>query len=78
MAEGRGFRGHNPSLPRRTECSSVRGVARLARNVAEAVPHHLTQRHNRRQQTFFCAEDYALYKALLADGCRAAGVACCA
>ena len=50
-------------------------MARLARVVAPGVPHHVTQRGNRRQQVFFGDEDYAAYRALLAEGCRAAGVA---
>ena len=51
-------------------------MARLARIVAPGIPHHITQRGNRRLQTFFNDDDYAAYKALLAEGCRAAGVAC--
>ena len=50
-------------------------MARLARVVAPGVPHHVTQRGNRRQQVFFGTDDYAAYRALLAEGCRAAGVA---
>jgi putative transposase len=50
-------------------------MARLARVVAAGVPHHVTQRGNRRQQVFFGDGDYALYRDLLAEGCRAAGVA---
>ena len=49
-------------------------MARLARVVAPGVPHHVTQRGNRRQQVFFSDDDYEVYKALLAEGCRAAGV----
>lgn len=49
-------------------------MARLARVVAPGVPHHVTQRGNRRQQVFFSEADYAAYKALLAEGCRAAKV----
>ena len=49
-------------------------MARLARVVAAGVPHHVTQRGNRRQQVFFSERDYALYRALLAEGCKAAGV----
>ena len=49
-------------------------MARLARVVAEGVAHHVTQRGNRRQTVFFGDDDYAAYKGLLADGCRAAGV----
>lgn len=50
-------------------------MARLARVVAPGLPHHVTQRGNRRQQVFFGEEDYRLYRTLLAAGCRAAGVA---
>jgi putative transposase len=50
-------------------------MARLARVVVPGLPHHVTQRGNRRQQVFFRDEDYAAYRALLAEGCRAAGVA---
>jgi len=50
-------------------------MARLARVVAAGVAHHVTQRGNRRQQVFFSAEDSRTYLSLLADGCRAAGVA---
>jgi putative transposase len=35
----------------------------------------VTQRGNRRQQTFFGDEDYAAYRELIADSCRSAGVA---
>jgi len=35
--------------------------------VVPGLPHHITQRGNRRQQTFFCQEDYAAYLELLAD-----------
>src|SRR5258708_22386703 len=49
-------------------------MARLARVVAPGIPHHVTQRGNRRQQVFFGDDDYATYRALLAEGCRAAGV----
>lgn len=49
-------------------------MARLARVVAAGVPHHITQRGNRRQPTFFGDDDYAAYRDLLAEGCRTAGV----
>ena len=49
-------------------------MARLARVVAANLPHHVTQRGNRRQQVFFSDEDYATYRALLAESCRAAGI----
>jgi putative transposase len=50
-------------------------MARLARVVAAGLPHHVTQRGNRRQPVFFGPDDYAAYRTLLAEGCRAAGVA---
>jgi REP-associated tyrosine transposase len=50
-------------------------MARLARVVAPGIPHHVTQRGNRRQTVFFGDDDYAAYRALLAEGCQAAGVA---
>ncbi|MFQ6018061.1 MAG: transposase [Kiloniellaceae bacterium] len=49
-------------------------MARLARIVAPGVPHHVTQRGNRRQQTFFCDADYHVYLELLAQSCRRCGV----
>ena len=50
-------------------------MARLARAVAAGVPHHVTQRGNRRQTTFFSPDDHALYRALLATWCRRHDVA---
>ncbi len=38
------------------------------------LPHHITQRGNRRQQTFFNDEDYAAYVELMAEWCREQGV----
>lgn len=48
-------------------------LARLARLVIPGAPYHITQRGNRRQQTFFENGDYALYRNLLADAARRAG-----
>ncbi len=50
-------------------------MARIARVVAPGVPHHVTQRGNRRQPVFFGDDDYRAYRALLAQGCADAGVA---
>jgi len=36
-------------------------MARIARVVPEGMPHHITQRGNRRQKTSFSNEDYAAY-----------------
>ena len=49
-------------------------MARLARVVAPGVPHHVTQRGNRRQATFFRPADYRLYRSLMAESCASAGV----
>lgn len=49
-------------------------MARLARLVVPGLPHHVTQRGNGRARTFFDEEDYALYRDLLAENCRAAAV----
>ncbi|NBB13813.1 transposase [Caulobacter sp. SLTY] len=46
-------------------------MPRTARLVVPGLPHHVTQRGNRRQTTFFSAQDYAAYRALLADRCLA-------
>ena len=51
-------------------------MARIARFIAPGLPHHVTQRGNRRERVFFTDEDYALYHGLLASQCRKQGVAC--
>ncbi|MEW6616764.1 MAG: transposase, partial [Thermodesulfobacteriota bacterium] len=33
-------------------------MARIARVVIPGIPHNITQRGNRRMQTFFCDDDY--------------------
>tara|TARA_A100001037_G_scaffold180427_1_gene161770 strand:- start:266 stop:931 length:666 start_codon:yes stop_codon:yes gene_type:complete len=50
-------------------------MARLARVVAAGLPHHVTQRGNRRQDVFFGDADYETYIELLAEGCRKAKTA---
>jgi putative transposase len=49
-------------------------MARLARVVIPKHPHHVTQRGNGGARTFFGDDDYALYRDLLAEQCRAATV----
>ncbi len=49
-------------------------MSRLPRLVLPGIPHHVTQRGNRRERTFFEDGDYALYLDLLADGAERAGV----
>jgi putative transposase len=45
-------------------------MSRLSRVVLPGIPHHVTQRGNRRQKTFFNADDYRAYIALLAAASR--------
>ena len=42
--------------------------------VLPGIPHHVTQRGNRRERTFFEDGDYALYLDLLADAAGRFGV----
>jgi len=49
-------------------------MARLARVVVPGVPHHVTQRGNRRQATFFSEADYQAYLELMAEWCGRCGV----
>lgn len=47
-------------------------MARMPRLVVPGYPHHVTQRGNRRQQTFFCEKDYRHYISLVAESTRQA------
>jgi len=38
------------------------------------MPHHVTQRGNRRQDVFFCENDYKLYIDLMGEWCARCGV----
>ena len=49
-------------------------MARLARVIAAGIPHHVTQRGNRRMATFFRDQDYRDYITLMAQWCRTSGV----
>ena len=42
-------------------------MARMARVVVPDYPHHVAQRGNRRQKTFFCDDDYPYYIDLIAE-----------
>ena len=53
-------------------------MARLARIVVPDIPHHVTQRGNRRQEVFFSDRDYAAYRDLVAEGCAREAVRCLA
>ncbi len=48
-------------------------MARMARVVVPEYPHHITQRGNRRQETFFCEEDYQVYIELMSEWCKRCG-----
>jgi putative transposase len=48
-------------------------MARMPRVVVAGYPHHVTQRGNRRQKTFFCVEDYQYYLDLMSEYTRRAG-----
>ena len=50
-------------------------MARLARVIIPGVPHHITQRGNRKLETFFCDEDYRVYIGLMAEWCSRLAVA---
>lgn len=45
-------------------------MPRIARVVVPGIPHHVTQRGNRRQKVFFRESDYLAYKTILARYCR--------
>jgi putative transposase len=49
-------------------------MVRLPRMVLPGIPHHVTQRGNRREKTFFEDGDYALYLDLLASAFTQHGV----
>ncbi len=49
-------------------------MTRIARIVLPGVPHHVTQRGNRRERIFFGDDDCALYRDWLAESCRKFGV----
>lgn len=50
-------------------------MARLARIVLPGIPHHVTQRGNRRDPVFFEDGDYQFYKRLLAEAAERSGTA---
>jgi len=52
----------------------VTAMARISRVVAPGYPHHITQRGNRRQKTFFSDEDYHAYLNLMSEWCGRYGV----
>ena len=51
------------------------GVAQIARVVVPDLPHHVTQRGNQREPVFLEADDYRLYRRLIATAARRARTA---
>ncbi len=51
-------------------------MARIGRIIVPGLPHHVTQRGNRRQLLFVEKDDYALYRDLMGERCKVNGVAC--
>jgi len=49
-------------------------MARIARVIAAGIPHHVTQRGNRRLPTFFRDEDYQAYISLMSEWCQKCSV----
>ena len=49
-------------------------MTRIARVVVPGLPHHVTQRGNRRERIFFEDGDYVLYRDWLGQSCRRFGV----
>lgn len=49
-------------------------MARIARIVVPGIPHHITQRGNRRQESFFKDDDYREYISLMSASCALHGV----
>ncbi len=49
-------------------------MARMARVVVPHFPHHVTQRGNRRQRTFFSAADHKIYIEFLVKAKEKAGM----
>jgi len=45
-------------------------MARIARVVVPGIPHHISQRGNRRMDTFFSEADYREYLSLMAEWCN--------
>lgn len=67
----------NPHIRYGREHLPSRGLfrlARIARLVVPGLPHHVTQRGNRRMNVFFSDDDHLLYLDLLKERCRKAGV----
>ena len=49
-------------------------MPRIARIVVPGIPHHITQRGNRRQESFFNDADYRAYISFISEACHLHGV----
>lgn len=49
-------------------------MVKVSRIVIPGIPHHVTQRGNRRQQTFYCEEDYMQFLSFMRSSCKAYGL----
>jgi len=56
------------------ELEPLHFLQRFKGNRSSIDPHHITQRGNRRQDTFFCADDYRHYIALMSEWCGKCGI----
>ena len=61
-------------MVRASLCGNFLAMARLARTVVAGLPHHVTQRGNRREAIFFEDGGQYVYRDLLAEQTRKAGV----
>ena len=52
----------------------IKSMGRIARVVIPGIPHHVTQRGNRRMEVFFGEEDYHAYLGLILEWCKVKGV----
>ena len=65
----------SPDLGTFYRLNRYKDMGRLPRVVIPGIPHHVTQRGNRRQTTFFGPEDCDLYLRILSQVCRLKDVA---
>jgi len=58
------------TLPFSDDFCKVSSMPRVARTVFAGLPHHITQRGNRRENVFFTEEDREVYLEWLREYCR--------
>jgi len=66
-------RGRNPSLECPSPLLRLQRMPRVVRTVFAGLPHHLTQRANRRENVFFTDEDRRTYLIWLGEYCKKNG-----